>query len=112
MMRRDRIASVLAREISTIVSQEIKDPRIGFVTITDVEVSPDLKTAYVYFSSLDDKKTGLATLQRAKGYIRSVLAHRVRIKVVPDIVFKIDDSYENRKKLDELFKQIKKSSKE
>lgn len=111
-MRRERIASVLEREISNIVAQEMKDPRLGFITITEVRVSPDLKEAIVYFSSLENPSENLKTLSRAKGYIRSTLAHRVRIKVIPQLEFKIDESYEKNRHLDELFEEISKDNQE
>lgn len=105
-MRKDRIASILNREISDIIEHEIKDPRLGFVTITTVDVSIDLKTAIVYFSSLDNKTEGLETLNRAKGYIRSSLAHRIRMKFIPNLEFKIDNSFEYGKKIDALLEEI------
>ncbi len=105
-MRKDRIASLLNREISEIIEHEIKDPRLGFVTITTVDVSIDLKNATVYFSSLNNKEEGLATLNRAKGYIKSSLAHRVRMRYIPDIEFKIDNSYEYGEKIDALLEEI------
>ncbi|HEC78933.1 MAG TPA: 30S ribosome-binding factor RbfA [candidate division WOR-3 bacterium] len=111
-MRKDRVASVLEREISNIVTQEIRDPRLGFITITSVEVTADLKTAVIYFSSLGDKVESFQTLKRAKGYIRSVLAHRIRLRSVPELEFKIDNSYEYRQRIDELFKKISTDDKE
>ncbi|UCD19655.1 MAG: 30S ribosome-binding factor RbfA [candidate division WOR-3 bacterium] len=105
-MRKDRVASVLSRAVSEIIEHQMKDPRLGLVTITTVDVSSDLKTAIVYFSSLDDKKTGLATLNRAKGYIKSELASRVRMRYIPDIEFRIDDSYEYGRKIDALLDEI------
>lgn len=111
-MRKERVASVLEREISNIVTQEIGDPRLGFITITNVVVSSDLKVATVFFSSLDNKAETYKTLMRAKGYIRSILAHRVSLRSIPDLVFEIDDSYEYGKKIDELFKTISTDNKE
>lgn len=111
-MRKDRIASVLIRAVSEIIEHEIKDPRLGLVTITTVDVSSDLKKAIVYFSSLNDKNEGLATLNRAKGYIRTELANRVRMRYVPDIEFKIDNSYEYGKKIDALINEISKDNKD
>lgn len=111
-MRKDRIASVLSREISRIIEHEMKDPRLGLVTITTVDVTADLKTATVYFSSLDDKQAGLETLNRAKGYIRSLLAHRVNMRFIPDLEFRIDNSYEYGKKIDNVLDEISKSDKE
>jgi ribosome-binding factor A len=112
MIRRDRVASVLVREISDIVMREIKDPRIGFITITSVDLSPDLKSAKVYFSCLGDKPKSLQTLTHAKGFIRSSLAHRMRLRTVPELDFEIDNSYEHGKKIDELFEKISPDNKE
>jgi len=111
-MRKDRIASVLSRAISEIIGHEMKDPRLGLVTITTVDVSTDLKTAIIYFSSMDDKQIGLATLNRAKGYIKSELANRVSMRFIPDIEFRIDNSYEYGKKIDALLDEISPDDKE
>jgi ribosome-binding factor A len=111
-MRKDRIASVISREVSEIIERELKDPRLGFVTITTVDVSSDLKTATIYFSSLNNKQEGLETLNRAKGYIKSTLAHRVRMKYIPDIEFRIDNSYEYGKKIESLLEEISQDDKE
>lgn len=111
-MRKDRVASVLAREISFILEHELKDPRVDLLTVTSVDVSPDLKQARVYFSSLGDKAQDLKILQRARGYIRSQLASRIRLRTVPEIEFMIDNSYEERTKIDALFRKIDKDNQE
>ena len=111
-MRKDRVASALERAISNIIAQELNDPRLGLVTITGVEVSPDIKNAFVYFSSLHDKKEALKALERAKGYIRSGLARRVRLRTIPELFFRIDDTYEKGKRIDELFEKIRPENKE
>ena len=111
-MRKERVASVLKREISRIVSQEMADPRLQFVTITEVKVSNDLKNAIVYFSSLGDKKEAFKILNKAKGYVRSMLAHRIRIKSMPALEFKVDKSFEQGQKINALFKEISKNNQE
>ncbi len=111
-MRKERIASVLEREISQIVAQEMNDPRLGFITITKVLVTADLKEAVVYFSSLEKKPEVHEILKRAKGYIRSILAQRVRIKFIPDLRFEVDDSFEYGKKIDTIIGQANKPDKE
>ncbi len=110
-MRKDRVASLLSREISKIVAYEIKDPRIGFITITRVVMQDDLKMALVYFSSLGDKTEGLEILNHAKGYIRTSLAHRVRLKYIPQLEFKIDNSYEYGARIDALIEEINRTDK-
>lgn len=84
-------------EISRILLRKVKDPRVHHVTISDVEVAKDLRTAKVYFSVLTedlDKDEILAGLDRAAGYIRSELFHTLRIKSVPKLIFKLDPSIE------------------
>jgi ribosome-binding factor A len=105
-MRKDRVASLLEREIANIITQDMNDPRCQFITVTRVVVSSDLKEADVYFSSLSNKSESLATLQKAKGYIKSMLAHRVRLKFLPELNFIIDNSYEYTRKIDELIEKI------
>jgi ribosome-binding factor A len=111
-MRKDRVASVLLRELSMIIAQDLNDPRLHLVTITQVDVSPDIKNATVYFSSLKNREQVLQVLQGAKGYIRTHLAHRVRMKAIPDLSFKIDDSFEKGQHIDALFEQIDKHDQE
>ena len=91
-MRKERVASVIVKEISNIVEHEIRDPRLGFITILSVDVSPDLKNAKVFFSCIGDKSQSLQTLTRAKGFIRSALAQRLRMRCVPDLQFEINQS--------------------
>ena len=105
-MRKERIASVLGKEISNIIQQDVNDPRLRFVTITKVVVSQDLKEAIVYFSSLDKKNETLGALKKAKGYIKTILAHRIRMKFIPELQFRIDNSYEYGKRIDKLLEKI------
>ena len=100
------MASVLERALASIIAQDLNDPRLRVVTITRVSVSVDIKNATVYFSSLSDRKEVLKVLQGAKGYIRTHLAKRVRLKSIPDLVFKIDDSFERGQHIDELLKEV------
>jgi len=111
-MRKERVASVIVKEISNIVEHEIRDPRLGFITILSVDVSPDLKNAKVFFSCIGDKSQSLQTLTRAKGSIRSALAQRLRMRCVTDLLFEIDDSYERGMEIDELFEEISSDNKE
>ncbi len=110
-MRADRVASVIAKEVSLIISQEIRDPRLGMVTITNVIVTPDLKEATIYFTTMGDRKNDTEILQSAKNFIRTCLAHRIRIKFVPELKFVFDDQLEYNQKIEQLFKEINKSNK-
>lgn len=105
-MRIDRVAAQLEKELSLIITQEMKDHRLGMITITRVALAPDLKEATVLFSSLGDKQQGLAILQRAKGFIRSHLARRMRLRFIPDLHFKIDDGPEYAERINRLFHEL------
>lgn len=97
-------------EISDILRRELKDPRLGFVTITDAEVSKDLRHARVYVSVYGDEKEkeqNLAVLQGAAGYIRGEFGRRAFMKVIPEISFKLDTSVEHGARIFELLQQVK-----
>lgn len=110
-MRADRVASLIAEEISLIISQKIRDPQLGFITITRVVITRDLKEATVYFTTLGNKENDLVILQKAKGFIRTNLAHRIRIKFIPELKFVLDTSMEYGKKIDELIDEINRDNK-
>jgi ribosome-binding factor A len=109
--RPERVQEALRQEISRIVQNEIKDPRLGFLTITGVELTRDLRFARVYFSVLGEekaKKLALKGLVSAKGYIKGLLADRIKLKFMPEIEFKIDDSFEKTRKIFDILDRIKK----
>ena len=109
--RSERVQEALRQEISKVVLEEIKDPRIGFLTITGVELTKDLRYAKVYFSVLGgakEKALALKGLNSAKGYIKGVVADRIKLRLVPDISFRIDESIEHTEEIYNLFKRIKK----
>ncbi|MGW8184076.1 MAG: 30S ribosome-binding factor RbfA [Burkholderiales bacterium] len=103
--RSRRIAEQVQRELSEIIRLELKDPRVGMITITDVEVTPDTAYAKVYFTLLGDAarvKETTAALEHAAGFLRSELAHRLKLRVVPQLVFKYDASVERGMRLSQL----------
>ena len=108
--RSERVARDLKIQLSNIILKEIKDPLIGFVTITDVIVSDDLKIAKVYFSALGDnieKQKSYKGLSRAKKFLRKGLSSRLRLKNVPELRFFIDNTFDKVSKIDELLKKAK-----
>lgn len=110
-VRPERVQEALRQEISKLVLEEIKDPRIGFLTITKVELTRDLRYAKVYFSVLGgekEKSLALKGLNSAKGYIKGIVADRIKLRLVPDISFRIDDSIEHTKEIYDMFEKIKK----
>ncbi|MEC9490429.1 MAG: 30S ribosome-binding factor RbfA [Halanaerobiales bacterium] len=105
-----RVGELLKEEISQIVLREMKDPRIGFVSVTDVVVSGDLRHAKVFISvygSNKEKEETLAGLQQAQGFVRKLVGERVKIHHTPEIIFRYDDSIENGVHISEIIKDLK-----
>ncbi|HHH36606.1 MAG TPA: 30S ribosome-binding factor RbfA [Gammaproteobacteria bacterium] len=85
-----RVAEQLRRELALLIQQEVKDPRVGMATVSDVEVSPDLGHARVYVTVLDDgesAETSIAALNRAAGYLRRELGRRLVLRTIPRLRF-------------------------
>ncbi|MDR0454750.1 MAG: 30S ribosome-binding factor RbfA [Deferribacteraceae bacterium] len=103
-----RVAELLKHEISYILANDVKDPRVHDVVITGVKVTADLSLARVYFSSYDKKslKDLEIGLSNSNGYIRKKLKTAVHMKKLPQLVFETDRSPEEAGRLDELFRQI------
>ncbi len=109
--RPERVQEAIRQEISKIVHDEIKDPRLGFITITGVELTRDLRHAKVYFSVLGEAKAkhlALKGLKSAKGHIKGLLADRINLKFMPEIEFKIDESIERTQRIYSILDKIKK----
>jgi len=107
--RRERVGDAMRDVIAELLTREIKDPRVGMVTLTAVDVSPDLRHARVYFSSLGDsteRQRCLAGLQSAAGFIKGQLARRLRLRYAPEITFMLDPSLETAERMASLLKQV------
>jgi ribosome-binding factor A len=108
--RPERLAEIIKKEVSDMLRDELKDPRIGFVTITGVEVSTDLRYARIFFSVLgseEEAKASLEALNRARGYVRSELGRRIRLRYAPEISFKLDPSIQRGIRVMELLHDVK-----
>jgi ribosome-binding factor A len=111
--RQRRVAELLHRELSLLLMHEVRDPRLEGVTITGVDITPDLMLARVYFALLGDEaqaKEALAGMDHAKGFLRTQLAGRVQLRFMPDLVFALDKSAAYGQRIDELLDQIAASS--
>lgn len=111
MGRPDRVAQAIKEEVSLILHDELKDPRLGFVTITAAEVTADLRQAKVYFSVLgkeEDRKKTKEALDSSLGFIRRLVAQRIQLKFAPEIIFQEDRSSEYSVKIQEVLEEIKK----
>jgi len=107
--RSQRLSILLREEIADIIMKKVKDPRLGFVTVTDVELSEDLKIARVFISVFKDeeKEQALEILNAARGLIRSEASKRVRVKFIPSIEFRIDTSIAHGDRIDRLLGEIR-----
>ncbi len=111
--RQRQIGELLHEEISQLLQREVKDPRLGFVTVTGVDVSPDLRQARVYVTVLGDEaeaKSALAGLASAAGYFRSILRHSLSLRYIPELTFKIDTSLEQGMRIEALLDKIEHES--
>ena len=102
--RPQKVADQIQRELSELVRTEVRDPRVGMITITSVDVSPDLSHAKVYFTMLDKKLLDdtLHGLQRAAGFLRTQLARRMKLYTTPEVRFVYDESVERGDHLSRL----------
>ncbi len=109
-VRVHRVAEQIKKEVSQLIQNEIKDPRIGFITVTDVEVTGDLQQATIYISILGSeaqKRDSLLGLGKAEGFIRREIGKRIRLRHTPEISFSFDSSIEYGSKIEKLLSDIK-----
>jgi ribosome-binding factor A len=110
--RTDRLNEQLRQEISLLVRDEVRDPRVGLVTITAVETSPELDHAKVYVTALGDdaeKQAALDGLQSAAAFIRGQLGRRLHIRRVPELHFQIDRVLEEANRIEQLLREVRPS---
>jgi ribosome-binding factor A len=107
--RSEKVAEAVHELISELLIKGLKDPRIGFVTVTGVKVTDDLHLATVFFSvvgSEDEKKETEKGLNSAKGFIRKELGRNLRLRYIPDIIFKYDDSLDYGQRIETILHEI------
>lgn len=107
--RPDRVAEQIRSEIALMLSREVHDPGIGFVTLTRVHLSPDLQQARVLYTLLGDDKARANTakaLQRAAPFLRRQLGSRLRLKRAPELRFQYDDSVAGQDRIEQLLNEI------
>ena len=108
--RSDRVGDLLLEVISELLRKEIRDPRIGAVTLTGVKVSKDLRHAQIYFSLLgrqESRKEVLAGLKSATGFIRSKVSKQLNLRFVPTIEFLYDETQDEAQRIEDLFKRAR-----
>jgi ribosome-binding factor A len=110
MGRVDKVSEAIRQEASVIIHDQLKDPRVGFVTITKVEMTPDLRSAKIYFSVLgndQDHRRTKEALDSASGFIRRLIVERINLKFAPEIFFREDRSSEYSVRIEEVLNEIK-----
>ncbi|MDS1029075.1 30S ribosome-binding factor RbfA [Bacillota bacterium LX-D] len=107
--RNQRIAEEMKREIAQIIRDELKDPRIGFITVTAVDVTGDLRYAKVFVSiygNEEEKTRSLTALNKAKGFVRKEIGKRIQLRYIPEISFVFDESIEHGAKIAKILHQV------
>lgn len=107
--RSQRVAEQIRRELAELIRLEVKDPRVGFITLTDVDITPDYAHAKVYFTSMRGEEgldEILAGLRRASGFLRRELGRRVRIHTTPELHFQYDSSVERGSRMSQLIDEV------
>lgn len=108
-MRANRVAEQMKKELGDIIGRKIKDPRVGFVTITDVEVTGDLQQAKIFISVLGDdqqKQDTLVGLAKARGFIRSEIGNRIRLRKTPELFFEFDEAIEKGNRIEHILRDL------
>ena len=107
--RSQRVRDLLREEVADIIMRRVKDPRLGFVTVTGVDITDDLKIAKVYVSILkeEERETALEILNAAASFVRGEVGKRIRMKSIPALEFRIDESIAYGSRIDQLLKEIK-----
>lgn len=106
--RQDRVKEQIMREMAELVRQGLKDPRAGFITINDVEITRDYSHATIYYTVLDDRTREITAeaLEHAKGYLRSELSKRLSVFRTPELHFEYDESVERGMSISHLIDQV------
>ncbi|GAB3794853.1 30S ribosome-binding factor RbfA [Virgibacillus kimchii] len=110
-LRAHRVAEQMKKEMGEILTRKIKDPRVGFVTVTDVEVTGDLQQAKIFISVLGDEKEKQDTLlglSKAKGFIRSEIGQRIRLRKTPELIFEFDEALERGNRIETILRDLNK----
>lgn len=107
--RPDRVADQIRGELATLLAREVHDPGIGFITLTRVQISPDLQSARVFYTALGDDKTRTASgraLERAAPFLRRHLGSRLRLKRAPELRFIYDESIAGQDRIEQLLNEL------
>ena len=107
--RAERVADQIRMEVADILARKTKDPRVGFMTVTGVDLSPDLRMAKVFVTTLkegQEEEAALQGLTRAIGFIRAELGRRMTLRYIPELTFHLDKSEQHGKRIDQLLNSL------
>jgi ribosome-binding factor A len=110
--RTDRVGHLIQMELGQLILHRVKDPRVGFVTITHVSVTPDLRSACVFYSSLGDEKArkgSQTALEKATGFLQREIGTALQLRYTPKLKFMYDDSIDRGLEIDRVLRDIRKS---
>ena len=108
--RPERIAEAIRDELSRLIARDVRDPAVGFITLTSVKVAPDLQLARVYYTSMGDEKALRETakaLGRAMPFLRRQIAQRLRLRRVPELQFFYDESVAQHDRIEQILQDLK-----
>ncbi|HEY3376899.1 MAG TPA: 30S ribosome-binding factor RbfA [Armatimonadota bacterium] len=108
--RVQKVAKLLREELSSIIRREINDPRLGFISITEVEPTSDLRSANIYISAYgtpEEQQESMGVLDRASGFLRGILGRKLEMRNIPELHFQLDRSLERGARVFELLNEIK-----
>jgi ribosome-binding factor A len=111
--RTERVAEEIREEVARIISRDLKDPRVGFVTVTRAAITPDLRSARVYVGILGDaqqRRKTLEGLSQAAGFVKRTVAQRLRLRVVPELAFIYDEGLEATERVAHLLDEAQRGS--
>jgi len=109
-IRVGRVGEQIKKEISQLIQYELKDPRVGFITVTGVEASGDLSQAVIYLSVLGTEEQvseTFAAVEKAKGFLRTEVGKRIRLRHVPELIFKADHSIAYGSKIEKMLHDLR-----
>jgi ribosome-binding factor A len=104
--RQKQVNSLIQKELGDLLEKRVGDPRLDFVTIVAVEVSPDLRQAHIYVSALGDQQEAMKGFDHAASFLRRELGSRLALRYVPELIFHLDTSLERGERIDQLLEEI------
>jgi len=104
--RQKQVSSLIQRELSDLLGKKVSDPRLDFVTITAVKISPDLRQAHIFVSVMGNQQEAIEGLNHAASFLRRELSSRLALRYMPELTFHLDDSLERGERIDQLLEEI------